>query len=554
MAQQLLLLLPEDCTQVDATVVVEVAPAVVFLLLGATLLRRLKTRRAIDQAHSRILDRLLGTQGATTTRDIRHLLAGIAPLAEHPRPTITLTWMTHGPDKMSVAVSVTSFISVFYKDGNRVAPTDLRLGNHFWEDPSMDSPRVKPLPTQPRALQTDPLPATNSPPTESHTAPQAADYGGTAEVEDTTPSDRSRFVDFMDALEETNAVQNSVGHSMTGPPLPDATRTDGAPRGTRRRDESTAGTADASMRILAALSEHPDLLQHYARQMSVAGQETKRPRYSTLGVLGTNSSTHTRVDRVSAAKDFAEELSDYEPWSSTEVKTLAFWFSNIFAAYRLASEHDLDYDSSTRLHVRSRLSMQDPELDGLLLKMLRQNARPQTSGSSASTTHKGNRPAAQPPARALAANPKESPKRPVPTEVGLAAPRQGGKQLCLRFISARRCPPSSPDRCTHSFLSHFVPQIKLDPVGIQEQLHRTLLQEERTLRAGRLMACIAAGVEPPATPDAHPATQQHYRLDGEAKKGPVRAGSTDSPVTGRHHSALARPNAHGQPAQQGSEF
>ncbi|KAG2818379.1 hypothetical protein PC119_g13996 [Phytophthora cactorum] len=283
--------------RVDATVVVEVAPAVVFLLLGATLLRRLKTRRAIDQAHSRILDRLLGTQGATTTRDIRHLLAGIAPLAEHPRPTITLTWMTHGPDKMSVAVSVTSFISVFYKDGNRVAPTDLRLGNHFWEDPSMDSPRVKPLPTQPRALQTDPLPATNSPPTESHTAPQAADYGGTAEVEDTTPSDRSRFVDFMDALEETNAVQNSVGHSMTGPPLPDATRTDGAPRGTRRRDESTAGTADASMRILAALSEHPDLLQHYARQMSVAGQETKRPRYSSISDILSGDETPARPDR-----------------------------------------------------------------------------------------------------------------------------------------------------------------------------------------------------------------------------------------------------------------
>jgi hypothetical protein len=101
---------------------------------------------------------------------------------------------------------------------------------------------------------------------------------------------------------------------------------------------------------------------------------------AALGVLGTYSDEfcdpHTRR-LVSTAKEFAEELSDYEPCSSTKVKTLALWFSKVFAAYRLACEHDLDHDTLTRLKVRDRMSMQDPELCGLLLKMSRQRARNQ---------------------------------------------------------------------------------------------------------------------------------------------------------------------------------
>ncbi|ETP49153.1 hypothetical protein F442_05237 [Phytophthora nicotianae P10297] len=56
-------------------------------------------------------------------------------------------------------------------------------------------------------------------------------------------------------------------------------------------------------------------------------------------------------------------------------------------------------------------------------------------------------------------------KRTVPVEVGLVAPREeGGKQLCLRFISKKGCPSTSSTRCTHPWLAHFVPKEKIDPV------------------------------------------------------------------------------------------
>ncbi|POM79266.1 Hypothetical protein PHPALM_3115 [Phytophthora palmivora] len=53
-------------------------------------------------------------------------------------------------------------------------------------------------------------------------------------------------------------------------------------------------------------------------------------------------------------------------------------------------------------------------------------------------------------------------KRPVPNAVAQTAPRQNGKQLCLRFISAKGYPSTSPDRCTHHFLGQFTPEV-LDP-------------------------------------------------------------------------------------------
>ncbi|EGZ05475.1 hypothetical protein PHYSODRAFT_307736 [Phytophthora sojae] len=46
-------------------------------------------------------------------------------------------------------------------------------------------------------------------------------------------------------------------------------------------------------------------------------------------------------DVFAAAKDFGEQLEDFAPWSSSEVHILAFWFSNIIGAYRLAVVEDM---------------------------------------------------------------------------------------------------------------------------------------------------------------------------------------------------------------------
>ncbi|ETI51442.1 hypothetical protein F443_05191 [Phytophthora nicotianae P1569] len=131
------------------------------------------------------------------------------------------------------------------------------------------------------------------------------------------------------------------------------------------------------------------------------------------------------------------ERSDYEPWSQAEVSALAFWCSNVLAAYRLACEYDIDHQTST--HLRS--------WSGPIYTA--QQAEPQSRAAF------GGKPYPQPPTS----------KRTVPVEVGLVAPREErGKQLCLRFISKKGCPSTSSTRCTHPFLARFVPKEKIDPV------------------------------------------------------------------------------------------
>ncbi|KAE8904747.1 hypothetical protein PF003_g11310 [Phytophthora fragariae] len=67
---------------------------------------------------------------------------------------------------------------------------------------------------------------------------------------------------------------------------------------------------------------------------------------------------------VEAAKEFCETLNDFAPWSSREVHILAFWFSNVFAAYRLAVVNDLRTGSVSRFKIQLKFSMQDAELTG----------------------------------------------------------------------------------------------------------------------------------------------------------------------------------------------
>ncbi|KAE9279588.1 hypothetical protein PR003_g28195, partial [Phytophthora rubi] len=486
----------DQMTQVPVSDVEEVAPVIVFLLHKAQLMRRLESRSAIGQAHTRLLDRLMGTEEAPGTRDVRRLLTGIAPVAAHPRPTATLTWMDPRTGRDS-SCSVRHVIDFgFYVDGNHDVPADTALGAHFWEDPNFPAPPSGPQPTPVSTRLLGPRPR--------RTPARRAARTSSAGLEEVPPTpdqsrdhlvppgaaDQSRFVEFMDALDTSpfDTAHSDQGSLATAPPAQTTTPSAGPGRRTRS-DENPFPTVDASMRILAALAEQPDLLQHYARQLGDQERDPKRPRYSSISDLQSTDDSTGRLDRqhsfrpsarqqdvhaltcaddhrgkspgsfvdyaraslatkfiplpailsrlydflfgvcglsvlhfrrfdlsaqldyantsqlnarnfsagvdlpplprepshgdlkaalgvlgtyseeffdpntrrlVSAAKDFAEELSDYEPWSSSEVKTLAFWFSNIFAAYRRSCEHDLDHGSATRLDVRSRFSMQDP--------------------------------------------------------------------------------------------------------------------------------------------------------------------------------------------------
>ncbi|TMW68299.1 hypothetical protein Poli38472_005767 [Pythium oligandrum] len=161
---------------------------------------------------------------------------------------------------------------------------------------------------------------------------------------------------------------------------------------------------------------------------------------------------------VAAAKSFALSLDDYAPWSSDEVHTLAFWFSNVLAAYRLAVEMDLAHGTDTRCQVQSRFAMQDPELSALLFRMSRQGqplSRQHSRRESSSRSHSSPRGVHHRPQSSDAAS------RGVSLIANLI-PVQSGKRLCLRSISHRRCPSPLSEVCTSPHLGHFTPSKKLD--------------------------------------------------------------------------------------------
>ncbi|OWZ09449.1 hypothetical protein PHMEG_00017849 [Phytophthora megakarya] len=144
-------------TAVEAVHVEELAPVVVFLLFKAQISRRITTHAGLTRAHSRILDRLLGARGAMATRQIKSVLAGIAPVATHPDPSDQNVWM----DPMSgldVLCSVRHVVDFgFYKDGGRPSP-DNTADNHYWENPSVTSVGTVEA-TPPRRFDNAPEPA-----------------------------------------------------------------------------------------------------------------------------------------------------------------------------------------------------------------------------------------------------------------------------------------------------------------------------------------------------------------------------------------------------------
>ncbi|OWZ21223.1 LOW QUALITY PROTEIN: hypothetical protein PHMEG_0004248 [Phytophthora megakarya] len=108
-----------------------------------------------------------------------------------------------------------------------------------------------------------------------------------------------------------------------------------------------------------------------------------------------------------------------------------------------------------------RLTFQDPELSGMLLRMDRQREGAQYQLNTTGTLSREDTDTHMP-APSMRSSRKATPRRQVPVEVGRAAPRQGCKQMCLRFISRRGRSSASPDLCTYPFLRHFIPTVKLD--------------------------------------------------------------------------------------------
>lgn len=175
---------------------------------------------------------------------------------------------------------------------------------------------------------------------------------------------------------------------------------------------------------------------------------------SLLETFGKEFWNADTIDFVSAAQSFAKELRDYGPWSHLEVKGLAFWFGNVFAAYRRAVVYDIATSTSTRRGVLRRFDFQDAELSGILRKLARLDkssqqissksapSQPRVSRSDTSRLDSG-------------ASSRKGSK--TPPEISALIPRQNGLQLCLKFVSTKGCPSKSTEQCVRPFLAHFEP-------------------------------------------------------------------------------------------------
>ncbi|ETL50653.1 hypothetical protein F441_00148 [Phytophthora nicotianae CJ01A1] len=121
-----------------------------------------------------------------------------------------------------------------------------------------------------------------------------------------------------------------------------------------------------------------------------------------------------------------------------------------------ATEFDISHGTSTRSELSRRFCMQDSELSGMLLKLSR--GRDQVARHAKRELHEPQLESSDRPSyRSNRGNSRQVTRRQVPTAVAQAAPRLNGKQLCLRYISAKGCPSKVSDRCTYEFLGHFTP-------------------------------------------------------------------------------------------------
>ncbi|OWZ21987.1 LOW QUALITY PROTEIN: hypothetical protein PHMEG_0003384 [Phytophthora megakarya] len=264
---------PSRCRNgVETVHVEELAPVVVFLLLNSQLSLRITTHTGLPRAHARILDHLLGTRGALATRQIKSLLAGIAPVATHPDPSDQIVWMDP-MSKHDVLCSVRLVENFgFYKDGGRPSPKNT-VGNHYWRRPlcnlgryTSDHSATTHVPSVYDQLAEANAPEQSGPPIAAPSKQVSATSENTSAV--SIPSPHARF--------REQASEQEEGFEEVPNPVP-------RPRvAIRKRTKRELDDQATSARILSALADQPDLFQLYARQLGSLRQDRQRLCYSAV--------------------------------------------------------------------------------------------------------------------------------------------------------------------------------------------------------------------------------------------------------------------------------
>lgn len=219
---------------------------------------------------------------------------------------------------------------------------------------------------------------------------------------------------------------------------------------------------DLNAQLHLATSKHVNL-RNYSPKLdlpAVNEQPTHHDLTEALAVLGAYAEElfdgPTRRF-ISTAREFGDELRDYGPWGTTDITGLAFWFSKVFASYRLAVVNDTATGEETRMSIRQRFCMQDAELNGILLKLSRGSHRKPMTEPGPHTMYTGDRATTTARARGVSSLENRRKHHKIPQEVLAQVPKLDGRQLCLRYVSAQGCASKTKGQCLQPYLAHFNP-------------------------------------------------------------------------------------------------
>ncbi|KAF4136654.1 hypothetical protein GN958_ATG14144 [Phytophthora infestans] len=195
--------------------------------------------------------------------------------------------------------------------------------------------------------------------------------------------------------------------------------------------------------------------------------------------------------------DFIAEVEGGGPLVEEDLPVLVWWINDGLEKYRNAVGRDIDSGGNSRIALIDRFSASNPELQGLVLSVLRERlldgARSQPKAGSVE-------PRLQERFHA---------ERKISKEVIECIPTRDEKEVCLHFLSKRGCSSKNPSVCTFRDRLHFWPSEIPSKVRvyIEEKLGGLRVKGSRALRTSktthRVVHCTKSKPSPTAASTAN---------------------------------------------------
>jgi hypothetical protein len=156
----------------------------------------------------------------------------------------------------------------------------------------------------------------------------------------------------------------------------------------------------------------------------------------------------TTVQLAHVLDGFVAEMEGWKQLSEDDLPVLTWWIDHELERYRNAVVNDLHNGTTTRAQIHERLTPSNPDLQGLVPASLRDKLLSSTTPTTA---------ASQPNRRAQE---RSAPERKIPKDVLERIPMRDNKEVCLHYLSKRRCNSKDSTVCTFRNRIHFWP----DPI------------------------------------------------------------------------------------------